>query len=809
MNLTKKLASALVAVAMTLTCLPALAEVDTVTRAQAVNSFVEAVGVESLTPVGGSPESFNDWDEVPEEYRANMALAVESGLILGCDGKLSPNAELTRLEAVIILGRCLPELTEIRETVAFTDVPDWAEDEIARLYRAGIVNGYGEGLMGSYDLINGEQLKLLTDRAGSAAYGNVSLKDDFYAAVNRDYFATTRIGEGRPKLSITSVRGDEISDWLVTRSEELLERLNAGEELKPVEERAARFYALALKTGEEAEPLAPLNKYFEKIDACSGVLDFGNVNGVIIRDLSVPVLFGVTLPCRFDHDGYIEALGGIYIDWLDTGIDRSYWAEDADGVEAAYAEYTGRILNLVGVRDSQALAQAIAAIQREVALAGKSMAQSMSDEDEGLQLLFDWNELCSMYSGRWQNPIPSTLFAIDSRELTGLSDYVISDRGAADKAVELINSADPEALKALCKLNLVEGLIDFLPEEFRTARYELEAEVMGWETALDRERHAAMLASMFFSAAYETEFINTQVNYSADQLYEMTDIIITKFENMFENSSAISENTRHAATEKLRKMHRTVAGYSSDNGRNEDYPKVREEEGLVGNAIAMMESVSGGYLSVLEFADTAMPGYTVNASYSPYLNSIEIYGGVLFDPLYNPDVSYEENLAGIGFTIAHEISHAFDGTGSLYDAGGNFAPWWDEEDYPIFEEFVERLKTYYSRYSNEYGDPVDSALTGDENFADILAMECIISIAKENNLDLDRIFRAYARSWASVSTPAYAQYLSRIDTHSPDCVRVNAVLSNFDEFYETYGVTEGDGMYVPPEERVHLFNTNT
>jgi predicted metalloendopeptidase len=40
------------------------------------------------------------------------------------------------------------------------------------------------------------------------------------------------------------------------------------------------------------------------------------------------------------------------------------------------------------------------------------------------------------------------------------------------------------------------------------------------------------------------------------------------------------------------------------------------------------------------------------------------------------------------------------------------------------------------------------------------------------------------------------------DVHSPNYIRVTAVLSSIDQFYEAYGITEGDGMYLPPEERI-------
>ena len=51
----------------------------------------------------------------------------------------------------------------------------------------------------------------------------------------------------------------------------------------------------------------------------------------------------------------------------------------------------------------------------------------------------------------------------------------------------------------------------------------------------------------------------------------------------------------------------------------------------------------------------------------------------------------------------------------------------------------------------------------------------------------------------------YFDYLIRLDSHSPDSVRVNAVVSATDAFYTAYDVQEGDGMYVAPENRVGIW----
>ena len=53
--------------------------------------------------------------------------------------------------------------------------------------------------------------------------------------------------------------------------------------------------------------------------------------------------------------------------------------------------------------------------------------------------------------------------------------------------------------------------------------------------------------------------------------------------------------------------------------------------------------------------------------------------------------------------------------------------------------------------------------------------------------------------------PQHAEVMISVDPHSPDEFRVNGVVRNIDEFYEAFGVSEGDALYLAPEERVRIW----
>ena len=72
---------------------------------------------------------------------------------------------------------------------------------------------------------------------------------------------------------------------------------------------------------------------------------------------------------------------------------------------------------------------------------------------------------------------------------------------------------------------------------------------------------------------------------------------------------------------------------------------------------------------------------------------------------------------------------------------------------------------------------------------------------KLENPDYQKLYRSIANVRASTKTREYAKYISGIDVHSEDKLRVNRVVVSCDEFYRAFGITEKDGMWTAPEDR--------
>jgi putative endopeptidase len=196
---------------------------------------------------------------------------------------------------------------------------------------------------------------------------------------------------------------------------------------------------------------------------------------------------------------------------------------------------------------------------------------------------------------------------------------------------------------------------------------------------------------------------------------------------------------------------------------------------------------------------------TVNAFYNPYSNSINILAGIMQAPFYDAKASEPANLGGIGFGIAHEITHAFDAAGSEYDEHGTLNNWWTDADRAAFIEKTGAISKYYSRYEAGSLGMVNGELTLTENIADLGAMQCVTAVIGENNTNgIRQCCTNFAVCWRLKAKKNYYQR-QFANIHSPNPVRTDGVLSSTDAFYTAYDVQPGDGMYVAPEDRVGIW----
>lgn len=231
---------------------------------------------------------------------------------------------------------------------------------------------------------------------------------------------------------------------------------------------------------------------------------------------------------------------------------------------------------------------------------------------------------------------------------------------------------------------------------------------------------------------------------------------------------------------------------------------------LIGNVLALMRAETAFDLEEgkkpVDKEKWAMTPQTVNAYYNPSGNEIVFPAGILQEPFYSPEADLATDMGGIGMVIAHEISHAFDSSGAMYDEKGNYKMWWTEEDLENFRALAGKVADYYDGQEGFEGRFVNGEQTLGENIADLGSLSCVTSIVGDDTDGLRALFTRFATIWASKYMDEAMIRRLNTDVHSPAKVRVNAVLRNTDAFYLAYPqLREGDKMYLAPEQRVGIW----
>jgi endothelin-converting enzyme/putative endopeptidase len=207
---------------------------------------------------------------------------------------------------------------------------------------------------------------------------------------------------------------------------------------------------------------------------------------------------------------------------------------------------------------------------------------------------------------------------------------------------------------------------------------------------------------------------------------------------------------------------------------------------------------------------------TVNAYYNPAWNEIVFPAAILQPPFFNVEADDAANYGGIGAVIGHEIGHGFDDQGRKFDGDGNLRDWWTEEDNARFEERKDKLAAQYNSYEVIDGLTINGEFTSGENIGDLgglgiaykayrLSLNGEEAPVIEGFTGDQRFFLGWAQVWRSKARDEEAKRLLTVDPHSPPKFRANGAAVNVDEFYAAFDVQEGDGMYLPPEERVKIW----
>ena len=722
-------------------------------------------------------------------------------------GDLRESDPVTRAEALVMLQRAFgglpaPQGDNARKGYPasnFTDVPAWAQAELADVFASGIVAGTSETTFSPDDPVTMDQLDLFIHRTYSLFGSN--LKDDFYATVNKSWLDSSVIPAGQAQ---NGTLAEKMYDTEPLNA--LIRQAVANPEGEDAQRIAALYNNILDWDARNAAGIEPIRPYLEAAEAAQSVDEVMAVKKRIAEDLAGNLLAGFSL----SGDARDSTRYTVGFSAFSPSLTKEVYAADSGSQKNAYLAYVQKLFEIGGADAQSAAADAQRIWEMEKELSTHALDRQDQGNVDLTYNVYTMDELKALFP---------TLDLDDIYAQSGLArsddQIIVSDVGLLEASPKYFTEEHLDDLKAYLRLSILAGYGGYLSRDFQDASNAYQEAFLGISGTLSDEAMATQLVQQYLSdelgRLYAAEYFSEEAKADVeDMVYDFIDI----YKDRIRSLDWMSDTTKAKAIEKLDALGVKV-GYP-DEGKWNDYFKgvmlrTADEGGsYFDNIITMMKAQQQMLIKWQNQPVNKdlwpMAAYTVNACYVSTSNEIVFPAGILQAPLYDVNASREQNLGGIGYVIAHEITHAFDNNGAKFDKNGNATDWWTPEDYAAFQQLCDDVVSYYDGIEAAPGITCNGSLTLSENIADLGAAQCILEAAqREEDPDLETMFRSIANTWCSTMPRDTAAYYATLDVHAQDKLRANRVLQTLDEFYTTFGITEGDGMWVAPEDRVSIW----
>ena len=346
-------------------------------------------------------------------------------------------------------------------------------------------------------------------------------------------------------------------------------------------------------------------------------------------------------------------------------------------------------------------------------------------------------------------------------------------------------------------------------DDYREIIHGLNNELNGVTKESDPEEEALKIVEYIFDDYISIKYAKDNFTEKNKQdIEKLINSILTYYKKNIDSNTFLTRETKDKAINKLEKITIRI-GYPEDYEIYSNNYNINANDNLFNNLIRINNYTYSRSIKMLNTNEESKNwGFSltdINAFYNPQDNSIN-FPAALYKVIDDNPSDYEL-LGSVGFIVAHEVTHAFDNNGSLFDEKGEFNNWWTKKDIKAFDERKQKVIDYYNEYT-VLGMNVDGEKTLGENIADLGAVKCITSIAEEKDAkeeDYKTMYKAFANFFMSKYTDSYTKLVAAFDVHSPNDVRINATLSSTDKFYDVYKINDYDKMYKDSNNRVSVW----
>jgi putative endopeptidase len=638
---------------------------------------------------------------------------------------------------------------------------------------------------------------------------SVRAQDDFFAYVNDTWVNNTEMPADKARWGTFDALGEQSQKDVRALVNEVsaAENVSVNTPTQKIRDYYNSYMDAEAATAKGIEAIRDDLDAIAAIDSLDGV--YRAFSSLGIYGVDTPIGIGIFSDMK-DPD-----VNAIYV--VQSGLtlpDRDYYLKDDEQFVTGrqlFLDYVTSIFNQAGYEDGADRAERLLALE-------KQLAQVMWTKEENR----DWskrynpmniNELNEM------SPQINWALGFETAEIPIDSQFLVSQPSFFKAAGKIIADTPLDTWKDYLAFQTMSEFSPVLGDQFAELSFNfyrkglsgVDEQEPRWKRAVDsvNDNMGELLGQLYVEKHFQAES-KRRMDIMIQNLIKAYEVSILELEWM-------SEDTKQQALDKLHKFTPKI-GYPD---KWIDYAKLEVIEGN------LIENVKNGATFAynreidkldkpVDKSEWGMTPQTVNAYYNPVWNEIVFPASILQPPFFNVHADEAANYGGIGAVIGHEIGHGFDDAGRRFDGDGVLRDWWTEEDTVKFDERKNKLAAQYDGYEAIDGLTINGQFTSGENIGDLGGLS-IAYLAYKLSLDgkeapvIDgwtgdqRFFLGWAQVWRSKARDAEIKRRLTIDPHSPPKFRANGAAVNVPAFYAAFDVKEGDGMYLPPEERVKIW----
>jgi putative endopeptidase len=494
---------------------------------------------------------------------------------------------------------------------------------------------------------------------------------------------------------------------------------------------------------------------------------------------------------------------------------RDYYLSDSPKMaayRAAYRDYIVKIEKLAGLGGGEAVADRIIALETALSQAQWSAADRR-DIDKTYNPMSRAQVAALAPQFNWD-------VSLAQRGLGNATQVIVREPSAIASAGKILAETPLSTWREWLAFRFVSDHADVLPKAISDANFEFYSKTLtGVEQQRDRWKRAVAATNGALGEGVGSIYAKT--HFPAESERQMTELIANlrqAYQERISSNSWMDEATRKAALEKLAAFDPRI-GHPV---KYIDYSPLRVVKGdALGNDLRAADFrwqlQLKRYPKPVDRTLWGMTPQTVNAYYSPPTNQITFPAAILQPPFFDPNADPAVNYGGIGAVIGHEMGHGFDNQGRKFDPKGMLRDWWTPEAAKSFTGKTDVLVSQYNGFKPFPDLAVNGKLTLGENIGDLSGVEAAYAAFKKyeakhgaspviDGLTGDqRFFIAFAQVWQQKQRDDALRQQVITNEHSPGKYRVNGTVRNVDAWYKAFNVQPGDALYLPPEQRVHIW----